>query len=225
MSGDDDAPRVRRATIGPDDRLAWVAIWFTGLALLEAGQIVIRLLVEWMPLHLRFRDPPLWPSIAGYAAGGASYLVLRIGVRRGRAWAKAGAAVVIVAALVGTYLSLNTVSIRPGPTSTPPLNALGESWRGAGWPGIVCHLEDFTLAPSGAWHIGHVAAAAFAMLVGFTALWFLATGRMRAPSVRRTGPEIVERIAGFSFAIHLSFHAVLTIAALVGLSSRIAGRL
>ena len=225
MSDEAKGVGAARVTLGPDNRLGRVAVWFAGLAILEAGQIAVRLLVGSMPSHLHFRDPPFWPSIACYGFGTVGYIVLWRELRLGRTWAKALASLAIVAALVGTYLSLNTVTIHPGPDTVPALNSLAESWRGVGWPGMFSHPEEFVATPSGAWHVSDVLAAAFAMLVGFTALWFLATGRMRAPSERRTGPAAIERIAGFSLAIHLSFHAILTIAALVGLSSRIAGRL
>lgn len=225
MIGPTEDDRVRRVPIGPDVRLSWVAFWFVGLAVLEAGQLFVRLLVEGIPPELHFRDPPLWPSVACYGVGAVLYVLIGRALRRGRGLAKVPAAAVIVASLLGTYLSLNTVTLHPGPGTTPALNSLGEAWRGVGWPGILSHLGEFVLAPSGAWHLSDVAAAALTLAVGFGALWFLASGRVRLRSARGTESTLGERIVGFSLAIHLSLHAILTIVVLVGLSMRLAGRL
>ena len=194
----------------------------SGWAVLEAGQIAVRLLVGLVPKHLHFRDPP-FIAIAGYAAAALAFTGLRWLLRRGANVAKALASVAIVASLLGTYVALNTATISPGPSTSPVLTAISESWRGVGWPGTLTHLEDFVTRPSGRWHVADLVASAFALLVGLTAIWFLATGTVTAPTVRPAPPSRAERALGFVLAVHLSTHAFLTIATLVGLSWRIAG--
>lgn len=222
-----DAARARiarEAARGPDPgtRTRIVGAWMLGIALLEAGQCLVRILVSFVPKNLHFRDAPFVATAAYAAAALVGYAAWR-GLRRGASWARAIVPVFVLGSIAGTYLGLNTVTVRPGPGTIPELNSLTEAWRGVGWPGMLTHLGDFQTSPSGLWHLSDVAAAGFTLVVGLTVVWLLVTGALTPEASRRAAPTKVERAAGFLTAIHLALHAFLTITAIVGLSWRIAG--
>ena len=59
--------------------------------------------------------------------------------------------------LVPELTRAGTVEMRPAPG--PVYSALGESWRGVAWIGMLSHLDDFLWSPSGAWSLPEVLAA------------------------------------------------------------------
>lgn len=229
MSTDDRDPAPPaaaspRAGVDPDARLAYVSAWMLGLSGLSAGQIVVRLLVGALPAHLHLRDPPFF-AVALHAVAAVAWLLASRGLRRGAPAARLAVVVASIGMVMGTWAAFNTAIARPAPDTVALLEAMAESWRGVGWPGMLAHVDEFQLVPTAAWRPVHVALGLFVACVAGIALRFSLTGRTFARTARRTTTPPGGRAGGYVLAIHVALYAFLTIADIVALGARVISRL
>ena len=205
--------------VGP--RMRIVVAWMLGLAILEAGQASVRLLVGLLPEALPAREPPILVT-AAYAGTAVLFYLAYRGLKHGVGAARGIVAVAVLGTLAGTYAALNSASALALPEgSTRPLVAISESWRGVGFPGMLFHAGDFSLRPSGVWHVADVVAAGFAAAVGLTIAALTTTGGPAGPDAPSRAGSPLLRLAGFLVALHLAAHAALTAMGLVGLVLRV----
>lgn len=212
------------ARLDPDARLAYASAWMLGLTGLCAGQVVVRLLVGAMPAHLHVRDPPFF-AVALHAVAGIAWFFAHRGLRRGAPAARLAVVVASIGMAMGTWAAFNTAIARPAPDTVALLEAMAESWRGVGWPGMLAHAKEFQLVPTAVWRPVHVALGLFVACVAGIAIRFALTGRTFARTARRPVTPSGDRAGGYVLAIHVALYAFLTIADVVALGSRVIARL
>src|SRR5262245_54370505 len=84
-----------------------IGIWLTGMGILQAGWLLVRLLVGLVPQSDWWLDPPFW-SVGVTALAGVAYVLVGRGVRAGRRKARAAGVALVGAWIVVTLVSINT---------------------------------------------------------------------------------------------------------------------
>jgi hypothetical protein len=216
-----------------------IGYWLTGIGLLQLGHALVRVLVGFVPLQFHHRDPPFW-TIGLQATACVLLWIAGRGVRDGRPWARAAGIAWIALWIAATFLSVNTETMDPLNQSVEAARA--GSWRAAGWPSMLGHLDDFSWRASEAWAPPAVVAMGSTIAFGLALIGVLAkplavssaeSGEPQTPEARdlrrrrvldraEANPSAAMSVIGALIAIHLATIAILTVIAMIGLANRFA---